>query len=131
MMTPASALSAPTILVIEDYSDTRELLSVLLYRKGYKVLLAASGLEGLLKASGTYPDLILLDLASPGMDGIEAARRIHDTPGLSRIPIFLVSSDLTPKVEAQARAAGCVEMFGKPFDRDSLLETISITLGER
>ncbi len=130
-MTPATALAAPTILVIEDYSDTRELLSVLLYRKGYKVLQAASGLEGWLKASRTYPDLILLDLAAPEMDGIEAARRIHDTPGLSRIPIFLVSSNLTPKVEAEARAAGCVEMFGKPCDRDSLLETISVTLGER
>jgi len=131
MMTPATALAAPTILVIEDYADARELLSVLLYRKGYKVVQAATGLEGLLKAGKTYPDLILMDLALPEMDGIEAARRIHETPGLSRIPIFVVSAYLTPAVEAEARAAGCVEMFGKPFDCDSLLETISITLGER
>jgi CheY-like chemotaxis protein len=131
MMTPAIALAAPTILVIEDYSDTRELLSVLLYRNGYKVVQAASGLEGLLKASRTYPDLILMDLALPEMDGIEAARRIHDMPGLSRVPIFVVSAYLTPEIEAEVRAAGCVEMFGKPFDCDSLLETISITLGER
>jgi len=131
MMTPALALAAPTILVIEDYSDTRELLSALLHRQGYKVLLAESGLEGLLKASGTFPDLIIMDLALPEIDGIEAARRIHDTPGLSGVPIFVVSGYLTPEVEAEARAAGCVEMFGKPFDFDSLLETISITLGER
>jgi len=130
-MTPAVALAAPTILVVENYSDSRELLSVLLYRKGYKVVQAASGMEGLLKASRTYPDLILMDLALPERDGIEAARRIHDTPDLSRIPIFVVSADLTPEIEAEARAAGCVEMFGKPFDRDSLLETINITLGER
>jgi len=130
-MTPAMALAAPTILVIEDYSDTREWLSVLLYRKGYKVVQAASGLEGLLKASRIYPDLILMDLALPEMDGLEAARRIHDMPGLSRVPIFVVSAYLTPEIEAEVRAAGCVEMFGKPFDRDSLLETISITLGER
>lgn len=130
-MTPAPALAAPTILVIEDYSDTRELLSVLLYRKGYKVVQAASGLEGLVKAGKTYPDLILLDLALPEMDGIEAARRIHDTPDLSHIPIFVVSAYLDPEIEAEVRAAGCLEMFSKPFDFESLLETISITLGER
>jgi two-component system, cell cycle response regulator DivK len=130
-MTPAPALAAPTILIIENYSDTRELLSVLLYRKGYKVVQAATGREGLLQASRTYPDLILMDLGLPKMDGIEAARRIHDTPGLSAIPIVIVSAYLTPEEEAEVRAAGCVEMFGKPFDSESLLETISITLGER
>lgn len=130
-MTPALALAAPTILVIEDYSDTRELLSILLQRQGYKVVQAESGLEGLLKANATHPDLIIMDLALPEMDGIEAARRIHDTPGLSHVPIFVVSAYLIPEVEVEVRAAGCVEMFGKPFDSDSLLETISITLGER
>ncbi len=130
-MTPAQALAAPTILVIEDSSDTRELLSVLLHRQGYQVVQAESGLEGLLKARGNYPDLILMDLALPEMDGIEAARRIHDTPELSDVPIFVVSAYLNPEVEAEVRAAGCVEMFGKPFDFDSLLETSSITLGER
>jgi CheY-like chemotaxis protein len=94
-MTPAPALAAPTILVIEDYSDTRELLSILLHRRGYKVILAENGLDGLLKASGTYPDLIIMDLALPDMDGVEAARRIHETPKLSHIPIFVVSGYLT------------------------------------
>jgi CheY-like chemotaxis protein len=131
MMTPAPALAAPTILVIEDYTDTRELLSALLHQQGYKVLQAESGLEGLVTAIGTYPDLIIMDLTLPEMDGIEAARRIHETPGLSHIPIFVVSAYLNPEIEDEVRAAGCVEMFGKPFDFDSLLETINITLGER
>ena len=130
-MTPAPALAAPTVLVIEDYSYTRDLLSVLLYRKGYKVVQAENGLDGLFKAVGTYPDLIILDLALAERDGLEAARHIHDTPGLSNIPIIVITACLTPEVEAEVRAAGCVEMFGKPFDCDSLLETISITLGER
>jgi CheY-like chemotaxis protein len=130
-MTPELAPAAPTILVVEDLSDTRELLSVLLLQQGYKVILAENGLEGLLKASGTHPDLIIMDLALPEMDGVEAARRIHETPKLSHIPIFVVSAYLTKEVEAEVRAAGCAEMFGKPFDFDSLLETISITLGER
>jgi two-component system, cell cycle response regulator DivK len=131
MMIPAPALAAPTILVIEDSCDTREWLSVWLQTQGYKVVQARSGPEGLLKASRTYPDLILMDLALPEMDGIEAARRMQDTPELSHIPIFVVSAYLNPEVEAEVRAAGCVEMFGKPFDLDSLLETIRITLGER
>lgn len=130
-MTPALALAAPTILVIDDYSDTRDMLSVLLHRQGYKVILAETGLEGLLKATGTYPDLIIMDLVLPDMDGVEAARRIHETPKLSHIPIFVVSGYLTKEVEAEVLAAGCAEMFGKPFDFESLLETIRITLGER
>ena len=131
-MTPAPALAAaPTILVIEDSADTLELLSVLLCQQGYKVVQAQSGLEGLSKARGKDPDLILMDLTLPEMDGIEVARRIHETPGLSHIPIFAISAYLSPEIEAEVRAAGCVEMFAKPFDFDSLLETISITLGER
>ncbi len=124
----APATAAPTILVIEDYSDTRELLSALLGRNGYNVIEAEDGLEGLLKAAWKYPDLILLDLSLPEMDGIAVAKRLHETPGLSHIPIFVVSAYLTPEVEADVYAAGCMEMFSKPFDFDSLLEAINVTL---
>lgn len=127
----ATALAAPTILLIEDTPDTRELLSSLLVRNGYNVIEAEDGLEGLLKAAWKYPDLILMDLSLPEMDGIAVATRIHETPELSHIPIFVVSAYLTPEVETDALEAGCVEMFGKPFDFDSLLESIGITLGQR
>jgi two-component system cell cycle response regulator DivK len=128
MMIPAPALTTPTILVIEDYSDTRELLSGLLRQKGYNVIEAEDGLEGLLKATANHPDLIIMDLALPEMDGVETARRIHDMPKLSRTPIFVVSAYLTHDVLADVRASGCVEMFRKPFDVDVLLEKISTTL---
>ena len=130
-MTPATALASPKILVIEDYTDTRELLSVLLHQQGYQVLQARSGPEGLLTAFGALPDLVIMDLALPEMDGIEVTRRIRETDGLSHVPIFIVSAYLTPEVQAEIRAAGCAEMFSKPCDFDSLLETIRITLGER
>ena len=130
-MTPATALASPKILVIEDYTDTRELLSVLLHQQGYQVLQARSGPEGLLTACGALPDLVIMDLALPEMDGIEVTRRIRETDGLSHVPIFIVSAYLTPEVQAEIRAAGCAEMFSKPCDFDSLLETIRITLGER
>lgn len=137
-MTPVTATApkmiptaAPKILLIEDYSDTRELLSVMLRQKGYTVFEAEDGLQGVMKALVTSPDLIILDLALPEMDGIEVARRLHETPELSKVPIFVVSAYLTEDVEADVRAAGCVEMFSKPFDFDSLLESISFTLGLR
>lgn len=124
----STAAQAPTILVIEDYSDTRELLSALLRGRGYHVIEAEDGLEGLLKATGMYPDLIIMDLSLPEMDGVEAARRIHTQAKLAHIPIFVVSAYLTEDVRSDVREAGCVEVFPKPFDADELLERISQTL---
>jgi len=129
----AAAQSGPpqTILVIEDYSDTRELLSALLRNHGYAVVEAEDGIEGILKAGWLYPDLILMDLSLPEMDGVEAASRIHAQAKLSRIPIFVVSAYLTEEVERDVRAAGCVEVFTKPFDPHALLEKIRTTLDGR
>lgn len=125
---PARAMAKATILVIEDYSDTRELLAALLQRRGYNVIEAEDGVEGLLKAGWMYPDLIIMDLSLPEMDGVETARRIHAQAKLSQIPIFVVSAYLTEAVQADVRAAGCVEIFPKPFDSDTLLERIAETL---
>jgi two-component system chemotaxis response regulator CheY len=126
--TSARATATHTILVVEDYSDTRQLLCALLRGNGYNVIEAEDGVEGLLKASGAYPDLILMDLSLPEMDGVEAARRIHEMPKLSHTPIFVVSAYLTGEVKADVRAAGCTETFPKPFDADLLLERIRATL---
>ena len=128
-MTPAPAIGVPTILVIEDYSDTRNLLSTLLRRQGYHVIEAEDGVEGLMKASGKHPDLIIMDLTLPKMDGIETARRIHQMPKLSGIPIFVLSAYLTDEIEAEVRAAGCVETFPKPFDTHALLKKVTAILG--
>ena len=125
---PAQSKPVPTILVIEDYSDTRELLTALLRNNGYNVVEAEDGIEGILKAGWLYPDLILMDLSLPEMDGVEAASRIHAQAKLSRIPIFVVSAYLTEAVERDVRAAGCVEVFSKPFDPHALLERIRVTL---
>ncbi|HEV7398035.1 MAG TPA: response regulator [Pyrinomonadaceae bacterium] len=128
-LAPLPPPTAATILIIEDYRDTRELLSTLLQRYGYNVIEAEDGVEGLLKAGWLYPDLIIMDLSLPEMDGVEAARRIHAQAKLSRIPIFVVSAYLTMEVKADVRAAGCVEVFSKPFDPQKLLEKISAVLG--
>jgi len=124
----AAPANSPSILVIEDYPDTRELISVLLRGQGYQVIEAEGGVEGLLKASSLYPDLVIMDLSLPEMDGVEAARRIHEQTKLSRIPIIVISAYLTPDVMTDAQAAGCVAVFAKPFDTYELLATISSTL---
>ena len=90
--------------------------------------LVSDGVEGLLKAGWMYPDLIIMDLSLPEMDGVEAARRIHAQAKLSQIPIFVISAYLTEAVQADVRAAGCTEIFSKPFDSEVLLERIARTL---
>jgi CheY-like chemotaxis protein len=124
-------LGGPTILIIEDYADTREMISMLLRRHGYVVLEAADGIEGLLKAGWQLPDLILMDLAAPEMDGVEATRRIHSTPNLAEIPIIVLSAYLNDAVERDVLTAGCVEMFPKPFDAESFLQCIKVVLERR
>jgi len=121
----APAPCAPTVLVVDDYSDTRTLIATMLRTRGFNVIEAEDGLEGLLKASGMYPDLIIMDLSLPEMDGVEAARRIHASPKLSRIPIIVVSAYLTEEVKADIRAAGCLAAFPKPFDTETLLDMIT------
>ncbi len=121
--------ATPIILVIEDYVDSRTLLSTLLRAKGYKVVEARDGREGLLQANRVTPDLILMDLAMPRMDGVEATRQLRQRHALARIPIFAITAYATSDVKRDALAAGCAEVFGKPLDIESLLGKIQATLG--
>ena len=119
----------PIILVIEDYADSRTLLSSLLRAKGYKVVEARDGKEGLRQANRVTPDLILMDLAMPEMDGVAATRHLRERHTLAHIPIFVMSAYATADVKQDAMAAGCAEVFAKPLDIESLLRRIKTTLG--
>jgi CheY-like chemotaxis protein len=125
----AKKADTPTILVIEDYTDSRTLLSSLLRAKGYKVLEARDGKEGLLQANRITPDLILMDLAMPEMDGVEATRQLRLRHTLSRTPIFAISAYATADVKQDAMAAGCAEVFLKPLEIEKLLGKIRTALG--
>ena len=125
----AKKADTPTILVIEDYTDSRTLLSSLLRAKGYKVLEARDGKEGLLQANRITPDLILMDLAMPEMDGVEATRQLRLRHTLSRTPIFAISAYATADVKQDAMAAGCAEVFLKPLEIEKLLGRIKTALG--
>src|SRR6476646_4222691 len=89
LMTPQNA---STILVVDDYSDNRTLLSAWLRAKGFKVVEAEDGKEGVLQANRAHPDLILMDLAMPELDGVEATRQIRERQTFSRTPIFAISA---------------------------------------
>jgi CheY-like chemotaxis protein len=118
----------PLILVIEDYPDTRDLLSSLLRTKGYTVVEACDGKEGLRQANRIRPDLILMDLALPAMDGVEATRKIRQRDKLSQTPIFAISSFATADVARDAIDAGCTQVFRKPIEIEAFLGTIRATL---
>src|SRR6185295_11389354 len=120
---------ASTILVVDDYQDNRTLLSAWLRAKGFKVVEAHDGREGVQQAHRTNPDLILMDLAMPELDGVEATRQIRQRNVFAHTPIFAISAYATYDVKADALAAGCTEVFAKPLDLDTLLRKIQTTLG--
>jgi CheY-like chemotaxis protein len=124
-----SGKRTPIILVIEDYSDSRVLLSSLLRSKGYKVIEAKDGKEGMLQANRVIPDLILMDLAMPEMDGVEATRQLRKRQVLSNTPIFAISAYATTEVKQDAIATGCTEVFPKPLDVELLLGRIKERVG--
>jgi len=120
---------SPTILVIEDYNDTRLLLSSYLRAHGFKVVEARDGKEGFVQANRVVPDLILMDLALPEMDGIETTRRIRKRQALAQIPVLAISAYATYDVARDAIEAGCTEVLGKPFEAEALLKRIHSRLG--
>lgn len=118
----------PTILVVDDYADNRVLLSAWLRAKGFQVVEAGDGREGVLQANRSHPDLILMDLAMPELDGIEATRQLRQRRSFSTTPIFAISAFATWDVREDALEAGCTEVFSKPLDLAFLLTKIQTTL---
>jgi two-component system, cell cycle response regulator DivK len=119
------------ILVVEDQEDLRRILRDLLVGSSYDVAEAADGAEGVAKAQTEQPDLILMDIQLPVLDGYEAARQIKANPRLAGTPIIAVSSFAMKGDEEKARAAGCDHYVTKPYSPIELLRTIRTLLGEQ
>jgi len=113
-----------TVLVIEDHEDNRRIMHDLLTSKGYEVIEAVNGLEGVDAAETHRPDLILLDIQLPGIDGYEATRRIKANPNLQKIPIIVVTSYALSGDDMKAFEAGCDAYVAKPFSPRELLAKI-------
>ncbi|MBL8328363.1 MAG: response regulator [Rubrivivax sp.] len=109
------------ILLVEDNEMNREMLSRRLQRKGYEVVIAVDGLQGLAMAGTERPDLILMDMSLPGIDGWEATRRIKADAATRAIPVIALTAHAMSDDRAKALAAGCDEFDTKPVDLARLL----------
>jgi two-component system, cell cycle response regulator DivK len=112
------------ILVIEDQEDNRQILRDLLTSVGYQLIEAEDGEQGLAAAAAHRPDLILMDIQMPVLDGYEAARLIKADPALRAIPIIAVTSYALSGDEDKARAAGCDDYVTKPYSPRALLAKV-------
>ena len=112
------------ILVIEDQEDNRRILRDLLTSVGYEIIEAVTGEEGVAMAETVRPDLILMDIQLPGIDGYEATRRIRTYPALRQVPIIAVTSYALSGDDVKAREAGCTDYVPKPFSPRALLAKI-------
>ena len=112
------------ILVIEDQEDLRTILRDILTASGHEVIEAVHGGEGVAKAKSERPDLILMDIQMPVLDGYDATRQIKAEPGLKATPVIAVSSFAMTGDEEKARAAGCDGYVTKPYSPVKLLAMI-------
>jgi two-component system cell cycle response regulator DivK len=112
------------ILVVEDQEDNRQILRDLLTNAGFEMIEAENGEDAVAFAQARRPDLILMDIQLPVLDGYEATRRIKANPELKSIPIIVVTSYALSGDEDEARLAGCDDYFAKPFSPRQLLAKI-------
>jgi two-component system, cell cycle response regulator DivK len=113
------------ILIAEDFDDARQVLKLLLQLKGHHVAEATNGLEAVEFALQQPPDLILMDLNMPVMDGFSAVRGLRSHDAMKSVPIVALSAHSEVAWRDEAIAAGCNEYLPKPIDFDALNETIS------
>ena len=112
------------ILVVEDQEDNRQILRDLLSNAGYELIEAEDGEQGLAAAAAYHPDLILMDIQMPVLDGYETTRRIKADPALRAIPVIAVTSYALSGDESKARAAGCDDYIAKPYSPRALLAKV-------
>ncbi len=114
----------PTVLVVEDFEDNRFMMRRLLEMSGYRVVEAVNGNQAVESAASYRPDIILMDLSLPQLDGLAATRRIRAQDGLQKVPIVAVSAHDSADFHAEALAAGCNEYVTKPIDFDQLVQLL-------
>ena len=117
----STATSGPlTILVVDDFDDTRLLLRTWLERRGFRVVEAENGIEAIDRAETESPDLIIMDMQMPQLDGLSATRRIRKLESMNSVPIVAVSAYGADQFREQALAAGCNEYVSTPFEPATL-----------
>lgn len=122
--------SQPTVLVVEDFEDNRFMMRRLLEMSGYRVVEAVNGNQAVESAASERPDIILMDLSLPQLDGLAATRRIRSQEDGRKVPIIAVSAHDSADFHAEALAAGCNEYVTKPIDFDQLVQLLDRLTGK-
>ena len=115
----------PSILLVEDNEMNRDMLSRRLERRGFTVSFALDGAEGVVRCEQEKPDLVIMDLSLPVMDGWEATRRIKASPATRHIPVIALTALATGDEAERAREAGCDDFETKPVDLPKLLAKVA------
>jgi DNA-binding response OmpR family regulator len=115
------------ILIVDDNSDTREVLAWLLHIERFEVLTARDGLEGLKVASDEHPDLVITDVNMPNLDGIRMIKRLRENPSFKNLPILSMTA-FGPATEALAARAGANRVHSKPLEFDLLVDDVKTLL---
>jgi CheY-like chemotaxis protein len=116
------------ILLVEDNEMNRDMLSRRLTRNGFEIIMAVNGQEGVDLAISAQPDLILMDLSLPVIDGWEATRRVKANPVTAKIPVIALTAHAMAQDKEKAMAAGCDDFDTKPVELQRLLEKIKALL---
>ena len=119
----------PRILMVEDNEENRDALSRRLQRRGFEVLMAVDGLQGVAMAKAERPDLILMDMNMPELDGWEATRQIKADPATASVPVIGLTAHAMTGDRERAIAAGCTDYHTKPVEFPRLLGQIEAILG--
>jgi CheY-like chemotaxis protein len=121
----------PKILLVEDFDDTRLMMKMWLEKRGYRVIEAETGEEAITLAQREAPDLIIMDVMMPGMNGLDATQQIRQYQALRRTPIVAVSAYGADEYRRLAIQAGCNEYVSTPFEPTELAELITSLLAGR
>ena len=121
----AAGDTTPLILVVEDYDDTRRMLELTLGRNGYRVVAVADGRAGVEAAQRARPDLILMDINMPVLDGLSATALIRASEGLGDVPVIAFSAYGADVMRERALAAGCDAYIETPVGPEELIERIN------
>lgn len=132
-MTPSSLPRAepPRILIVDDEPDNRELLRIVLGWDGFVTETAASGEEALASAAEHPPDLMLLDLMMPGLDGCQVTTLLKQNLATKNIPVMIISAMNDHATKMRVLRAGAAEFISKPIDRSDLCQRVRAVLGPR
>ena len=128
MKTDTTGNAVPTLLIVDDFDDNRQMYAEFLTYSGFQVIEAANGADAVSKATESLPDLIVMDLSLPVLDGWEATRRLKGDPRTRHIPVIALTGHALEGHSHDAREAGCDGFLAKPCLPERLLETVKATL---